>query len=79
MVRIISNYPTIGKKKGETPEGSVQATPTTSVESVSEKERIHSIDIPLDTEEIAALGVKPEDLIRVRVREVWFGVAMGAL
>lgn len=57
---------TSGKKKGETPEGSVQATPTASSESVSqEKERPHSVDFPLDNEEIAALTVTTEDLIKV--------------
>ena len=40
------------------------ATPTTSIESVTQ-EKEHYIDLPLDNEEIAALNVQENDLIRV--------------
>lgn len=66
VVRFISNNTLGSKRKGETPEGSVQATPTTSIESISqEREHLYSIDVPLDNQEIAALNVQEEDLIKV--------------
>ena len=41
-------------------------TPTASTDSVSqERERLSSMDAVLDTEEVAALTIHPEDLIKV--------------
>lgn len=63
MLRTIWNS-ILGKKKTETPEGSMQETPTTSVESINQ-ESINTIDLPLDSKEIASLTVTTEDLIKV--------------
>lgn len=57
-----------GKRRGETPDGSSQMTPTASTESISkqdQRDRMTSLDAVLDTPEIAALAVDPEDLIKV--------------
>ena len=42
----------------------MQATPTASAESINQ-EPISTIDLPLDSKEIAALAVATEDLIKV--------------
>ena len=65
MVSVGAHYLGI-KRRTETPDGSVQMTPTASTESMSqERERICSIDVVLDNEEVAALAVNPDDLIKV--------------
>ena len=46
-------------------DGSVQATPTASVESMNQERDRYNFDAVLDNEEIAALSIKPDDLIRV--------------
>ena len=56
----------LNKKKQETPEETIQVTPCASMESVSmEKEQTSYIDVPLEGEEISALAVNPNDLIKV--------------